>query len=126
MAQDIIPLPWGAQDRYQAHFIVRIENPINFDDFIAKTKVKTTGHFAQKKVTDVEWVGGEIATRLNSDSELKSMLLNLPLKDSFIWVEPTRKGVRIHGKWRSGQELGITKELFEIYDKIAFHVKKNL
>lgn len=126
MAQDIIPLPWGAQDRYQAHFIVRIDNPINFDDFIAKTKVKTTGHFAQKKVADVEWVGGEITSRLNSDSELKSMLLNLPYKDSFIWVEPTRKGVRIHGKWRSGQELGITKELFEIYDKIAFHVKKNL
>ncbi|MDE1830569.1 MAG: hypothetical protein KGI25_09620 [Thaumarchaeota archaeon] len=126
MAQDLNPLPWGAQDRYQAHFIVRVENPINSDDFIAKTRIQTAGHFAQKKVAGVEWVGGEIAEKLNSDSDLKSMILKLPYQDTFIWVEPTKKGIRIHGRWKSSQELGITKELFEVYDRIASHVKKTL
>lgn len=126
MAQDLNPQPWGAQDRYQAHFIVRVENPLNFDDFIAKTKVKARGHFGRKKVGDVEWLGGDIADRLNSDSELKSMILNLSYSDAFIWVEPTKKGIRIHGRWKSSQDLGVTKELFDVYDRIASHVKKSL
>src|SRR5574337_945107 len=126
MSQDLIPLPWGAQDRYQAHFIVKIENPLNFDDFIARTRLKTSGHFAAKKTADVEWIGGELAGILNSDSELKSMILKLSYKDAFIWVQPTKKGIRIHGKWKSDHELEITKELFEVYDKIASHIKKLL
>ncbi len=126
MSQDLIPLPWGAQDRFQAHFIVKTKNPVNGDDFIARTKVKASGHFAAKKASDIEWVGGNIAGSLNSDGELKSMILNLPYKDTFIWVEPTKKGIRIHGKWKSSQELGITKELFQVYDAIASHIKKSL
>ena len=126
MAQDLIPLPWGAQDRFQAHFIVKAQNSINFDDFIAKTQVKTTGHFASKKTSDVEWVGGKLANSLNSDGDLKSLILKLSYKDTFIWVEPTKKGIRIHGKWKSSQELGVTKELFQVYDVIASHIKKDL
>lgn len=126
MAQDIDPLPWGAQDRYQAHFIVKAQNPINFDDFIARTRVKTGGHFAGKKAVDIEWVGGELAGSLNSDSDLKAMVLKLQYKDTFIWVEPTKNGMRIHGKWKSSQDLGITKDLFEVYDRIASHIKRNL
>ncbi|HJU13045.1 MAG TPA: hypothetical protein VJ792_01135 [Candidatus Nitrosotalea sp.] len=126
MSQDLNPLPWGAQDRYQAHFIVRAQNPVNFDDFLARTKVKTSGHFAAKKAVDIEWVGGNLASLLNSDTELKSMILKLPLKDSFIWIEPTKNGMRIHGKWKSSQELGVTKELFEVYNQVASHIKKIL
>lgn len=126
MAQDLIPLPWGAQDRYQAHFIVRIGNPLNFDDFIARTKLTTKGHFSSKKVADVKWIGGELAQNLNSDPDLKNMILKLPYVDALIWVEPTKKGIRIHGKWKSSQNLAVTREMFDVYDKIASHIKKLL
>ncbi|MGH2613131.1 MAG: hypothetical protein ACRDFB_08825 [Rhabdochlamydiaceae bacterium] len=126
MSQDLNPLPWGAQDRFQAHFIVKTKNQLNTDDLLAKTKINTEGHFSTKKVSGIEWVGGDLAVSLNSDDELKSMILKIPYNDALIWVEPTKKGIRIHGKWKSGQELGITKELFEVYDKIASHIKKYL
>ncbi len=126
MSQDLNPLPWGAQDRFQAHFIVKCENLPYIDDFIAKTRLESKGHFARKTVADVEWVGGELAGLLNSDAELKSMILKLPYKDALIWVEPTKKGIRIHGRWKSSYEMVITKDLFEVYDRIASHIKKRL
>ncbi len=126
MSQDLNPQPWGAQDRFQAHFIVKTENRINLDDLIAKTKLQTKGHFATKTVSDVAWIGGDLAGALNSDVDLKSMIVKLPYNDAFIWVEPTKKGIRIHGKWKSSQQMGVTKELFEVYDRIASHIKKLL
>ena len=127
MSQDLNPSPWGAQDRFQAHFIVKTENQlIDADNLLAKTTLKTEGHFSTKKVSGVEWVGGNLAASLNSDAELKSMILKLSPTDALIWVEPTKKGIRIHGKWKSSQELGITKELFDVYDRIASHIKKHL
>ena len=40
--QDPNPLPWGAQDRFQAHFIVRKEiSDYQLLDFTAKTKLQT-------------------------------------------------------------------------------------
>jgi hypothetical protein len=126
MSQDLNPQPWGAQDRFQAHFIVKTENRINLDDLIAKTKLQTKGHFATKTVADVAWIGGDLAGALNSDVDLKSMIVKLPYNDAFIWVEPTKKGIRIHGKWKSSQQMGVTKELFEVYDRIASHIKKLL
>ena len=126
MSQDLNPSPWGAQDRFQAHFIVKTNNRLDTDDLLAKTKLNTEGHFSTKKVSGIEWVGGELAASLNSDDELKSMILKLSPNDALIWVEPTKKGIRIHGKWKSSQELGITKELFDVYDRIASHIKKHL
>lgn len=127
MSQDLNPSPWGAQDRFQAHFIVKTKNQLTSnDDLLAKTKLNTEGHFSKKKVSGVEWVGGELVTSLNSDDELKSMILKLSPTDALIWVDPTKKGIRIHGKWKSSQELGITKELFDVYDRIASHIKKHL
>lgn len=127
MSQDLNPSPWGAQDRFQAHFIVKTENqPINIDNLLAKTTLNTEGHFSKKKVSGVEWVGGNLAESLNSDTELKSMILKLSPTDALIWVEPTKKGIRIHGKWKSSEELGITKELFDVYDRIASNIKKHL
>lgn len=127
MSQDLNPSPWGAQDRFQAHFIVKTENPLtDSDNLLAKTKLNTEGHFATKKVSGIEWFGGNLAASLNSDAELKSMILKLSPNDALIWVEPTKKGIRIHGKWKSSQELGITKELFDVYDRIASHIKKQL
>ena len=126
LMQNIIPLPWGAQDRFQAHFIVKANVNPSDDNFLAESKPKTQGHFGSKKVVGVEWIGGRIADILNADNELAGMITKLPYTDAFIWVDPTKNGVRIHGKWKSSHELGISKEQFAVYDKIASHIKNNL
>jgi hypothetical protein len=121
--QDPNPTPWGTQDRFQAHYIVRKNNISNVLDYTTRTTLSTTGNFGSKKVTDVEWQGGKISETLNSDTSLKEMIVNQKPDDAVISVEPTNQGVRIYGKWKNGFEFGVSKELFEIYDKIAGHVK---
>jgi hypothetical protein len=124
--QNIIPLPWGAQDRFQAHFIVKANVNQSDDSFLAESKLKTEGHFGSKKVVGVEWIGGKIANILNADSELADMITKLSYHNAFIWVDPTKSGVRIHGKWKSSHDLGVSKEQFAVYDRIASHIKNNL
>ena len=122
--QDPNPLPWGAQDRYQAHFIVRKNVGSSAINYTAKTSLTTQGHFGSKVVTKVEWNGyGDLATELNSDTELNKMIAKQSIKDATIYVEPTDTAVRIRGKWNNHIAFGITKELFEIYDRIAGHIK---
>ena len=121
--QDPNPTPWGTQDRFQAHYIVRKNNITNVLDYTTRTTLSTTGNFGSKKVTDVEWQGGKISGILNSDSSLKEMIVNQNPDDAVISVEPTNQGVRIYGKWKNSFEFGVSKELFDIYDKIAGHVK---
>jgi|TARA_B100000959_G_C14759885_1_gene532850 hypothetical protein len=121
--QDPNPTPWGTQDRYQAHYIVRVKNIENALDYTARSKLSTTGHFGSKKITDVNWNGGKISNVLDSDTTLKELILQQSPNDAIISIEPTNEGVRIYGKWKNGFELGISKELFEIYDKIAGHIK---
>ena len=121
--QDPNPTPWGTQDRFQAHYIVRVKNVSNVLDYTTRTTLSTTGHFSSKKVTDVEWQGGKISGILNSDSSLKEMIVNQNPDDAVISVEPTNQGVRIYCKWKNSFEFCVSKELFDIYDKIAGHVK---
>ena len=122
--QDPNPLPWGAQDRYQAHFIVRKNVGSSAINYTAKTILKTQGHFGSKVLTKVEWNGyGDLATKLNSDTELNEMIAKQSLKDATIYVEPTDTAIRIRSKWDNHIAFGITKELFEIYDRIAGHIK---
>jgi len=112
---------WGAQDRFQAHFIVRkTGSPL---DLIARTILDTKGHFGSKKVTGVSWNGGKLADILNQDSELNKQISKQDVNDATIQVEPTENEVRIHCKWKNHFDFGITKEMFEIYDKIAGHIK---
>ena len=121
--QDPNPSPWGAQDRFQAHYIVRVKDIENVLDYTARTTLSTTGHFGSKKVTDIEWNGGKISDTLNSDISLKEMIVKQTPNDAIISIEPTNEGVRIYGKWKNSFEFGVSKELFEIYDKIAGHIK---
>lgn len=122
--QDPNPLPWGAQDRFQTHYIVRRNVNKNFLDFVARTTLSTKGHFGSRKVDSVKWDGaGKLAKILNDDSSLLEMIRNQTVKDATIFIEPTDNAVRIYGKWKNSFEFGITKELFEIYDKIAGHIK---
>jgi len=123
MMQDPDPLPWGAQDRYQAHYIVRKDSGEKSIDYLARTILDTEGHFGSKKIKDVRWEGGKLAKTLNSDSTLKEMIQKQSVKDATIFVDPTDDAIRIYGKWKNSFEFGITKELFEIYDKIAGHIK---
>ena len=120
--QDPNPLPWGAQDRFQAHFIVRkqIKIPV---DLTARTILKTSGHFGSKKVTNVQWQGGKIVQTLNSDSVLNELIAQQSVDDATITIDPTSKGVRVYGKWKNSFEFKVSKEQFEIFDKIAGHIK---
>lgn len=122
--QDPNPLPWGALDRYQAHFMVFKQVP-NPQDYVAKTILKTSGHFGQKKVVSVTWDGSYLARKLNSDLELCDMIAKLSFNDAQLFVEPTEGAIRIRNKWKNHLEFGITKELFAIYDRIAGHIKTN-
>ena len=122
--QDPNPLPWGALDRFQAQFIVRKNVGSSGINYTAKTSLSTKGHFGSKVITKVEWNGhGDLVTKLNSDSELNDMIAKQTIKDATIYVEPTNTAIRIRSKWDNHISFGITKELFEIYDRIAGHIK---
>jgi len=122
--QDPNPLPWGTQDRFQAHFIVRKNVGASAVNYTVKTILKTQGHFGSKVVTKVEWNGyGDLSLKLNADTELNDMIAKQSVKDATIYVEPTNTAIRIRGKWDNHIAFGITKELFEIYDRIAGHIK---
>ena len=123
--QDPDPMPWGAQDRFQAHYIVRKEvGDSQLIDFTARTKLQTKGYFGSKKVVGVKWFGGKLAEKLNENTSLSEMLISQSVNDATITVEPTNNGVRIFGKWKNEYEFNITDELFSIYNEIAGQIKK--
>ena len=126
--QDPNPLPWGAQDRFQAHFVVQQEIGNDIESWrlrrVARTRLKTTGHFGSKKIIGVTWEGGKLAEDLNADSSLNEIIAKQPINDATIFVDPTDNGIRIYGKWKNSIDFGITKELFDIYNKIAGNIKK--
>ncbi len=121
--QDPNPMPWGAFDRYQAHFIVRKQTDHGVN-YVATTKLTTKGHFSSKTILKVEWNGsGSLARKLNEDSTLNEMIAKQSISDATIYIEPTDGAIRIRNKWKNHLEFGITKDLFEIYDRIAGHIK---
>ena len=126
--QDPNPLPWGAQDRFQAHFVVQQEIDNDTESWrlrrVARTRLKTTGHFGSKKIIGVTWEGGKLAEDLNADSSLNKMIANQSVNDATIFVDPTDNGIRIYGKWKNSYDFSITKELFDIYNNIAGYIKK--
>ena len=79
--------------------------------------------FGSKKVTKVEWQGGKIAETLNSDSVLNELIAQQSINDATITIDPTSKGIRIYGKWKNSFDFKLSKEQFEIFDKIAGHIK---
>ncbi len=126
--QDPNPLPWGAQDRFQAHFVVQQEIDNDTESWrlrrVARTRLKTTGHFGSKKIIGVTWEGGKLAEDLNADSSLNEAIANQSVNDATIFVDPTDNGIRIYGKWKNSYDFSITKELFDIYNNIAGYIKK--
>ena len=126
--QDPNPLPWGAQDRFQAHFVVQQEIGNDTESWrlrrVARTRLKTTGHFGSKKIIGVTWEGGKLAEDLNADLSLNEAIANQSVNDATIFVDPTDNGIRIYGKWKNSYDFDITKELFDIYNNIAGYIKK--
>ena len=122
--QDPNPLPWGAQDRFQAHFIVQQNPGDKLLNLTARTRLKTTGHFGSKKIIGVTWEGGKLAEDLNAASSLNELIAKQSVNDAIIFVDPTDNGIRVYGKWKNSLDFGVTKELFDIYDKIAGYIKK--
>lgn len=121
--QDSTISSWGAQDRFQAHFIVKV-NVTNPCKYVARTVLKTEGHFAKKKVTSVRWNGGMLASELNKDAQLNDLIAKQSIRDATIFVDPSDNGVRIYGKWEDSYDFKITKDMYAIYNKIAEYVKK--
>ena len=66
----------------------------------------------------------KLAEDLNTDSSLKELIAKQSVNDATIFVDPTDNGIRVYGKWKNSHDFGVTKELFEIYDKIAGYIKK--
>jgi len=122
--QDPNPLPWGAQDRFQAHFIVQQTPGDKLLNLTARTRLRTTGHFGSKKIIGVTWEGCKLAEDLNTDSSLNEMIASQSVNDATIFVDPTEIGIRIYGKWKNSYDFNITKELFDIYNNIAGYIKK--
>jgi len=126
--QDPNPRPWGAQDRFQAHVVVQQDISNDIESWrlrrVARTRLKTTGHFGTKKILGVTWEGGKLAEDLNADSSLNEMIASQSVNDATIFVDPTDNGIRIYGKWKNSYDFGITKELFDIYNNIAGYIKK--
>ena len=126
--QDPNPLPWGAQDRFQAHFVVQQDIGNDIESWrlrrVARTRLKTTGNFGSKKIIGVTWEGGKLAEDLNADSSLNEAIANQSVNDAIIFVDPTDNGIRIYGKWKNSYDFSITKELFDIYNNIAGYIKK--
>lgn len=121
--QDSTISHWGAQDKFQAHFIVKtdVAQPAKY---VARTILKTEGHFGAKKVKSVSWNGSLLAEELSKDAELNALIAKQSVRDATIFVDPAIKEIRIYSKWKNSHDFQITKEMYEIYNKIAEHIKR--
>jgi len=120
---DPAPLPYGGLQYYQVHYIVAIESEDNHN-LLARCSPITQGHFKNKRVAGVKWVGsGMFADRLQDDSKLGEMLKEVLLREGEIRVDPQDDHIRIHGKWLHEDKLAFSETMFEIADRIAMHVR---
>ena len=118
------PLPYGALPYFQIHYLVEPVNISNPSSYMAKCRVKTKGHFEEKRFTEIEWVGGRLAERLGSDKELTEMLKPLMLKEGEISIDPQKDRVRVYTKWKREDKLQFDPEFFQVVERIARTIKK--
>jgi hypothetical protein len=127
MAQsDPAPLPYGALQYYQVHYILAVESEENHS-LLARCTPITQGRFKNKRVVGLRWVGaGRFAERLQEDSKLNGMLKEVLLDAGEIRVDPQDDHIRIHAKWMHEDRLGFDKTMFEVADRIAMHLRERL
>ena len=122
--QDPNPLPYGALPYFQIHYLVEPVNISNPTSYMAKCRAKTKGHFEEKRITEIEWVGGRLAERLAADKELTEMLKPLMLKEGEISIDPQKDRVRVYTKWKREDKLQFDPEFFQVVERIAKAIKK--
>lgn len=120
---DPIPLPYGPLQYYHVHYILEIKSNDN-DKFLARCKAVTKGYFQNRRITDVKWTGDDnFAKVLRADATLTGMLKEVLLKVREITVDPQDDHIRIYGRWVHEENLAFDVAMFEIADRIAFHIK---
>jgi hypothetical protein len=122
--QDPNPLPYGALPYFQIHYLiepVKISNP---SSYMAKCRTKTEGHFRNKRVIDIEWIGGRLAETLASDKELTEMLKPFMVEEGEISIDPQYDRVRVYTKWKREDKLQFNLQFFQVIERIAITIKK--
>ena len=120
---DPIPLPYGPLQYYHVHYILEIKSDDN-DKFLARCKAVTKGYFHNRRISDVKWTGDDnFAKVLQADATLTGMLKEVLLKVREITVDPQDDHIRIYGRWVHEENLAFDMAVFEIADRIAFHIK---
>ncbi len=120
---DPIPLPYGPLQYYHVHYILEIKSNDN-DKFLARCEAVTKGYFHNRRISDVKWTGDDnFAKVLQADATLTGMLKEVLLKVREITVDPQDDHIRIYGRWVHEENLAFDMAMFEIADRIAFHIK---
>lgn len=120
---DPIPLPYGPLQYYHVHYILEIKSNDN-DKFLARCKPVTKGYFHSRRITDVKWTGDDnFAKVLQADAVLTSALKEVLLTVREITVDPQGDHIRIYARWIHEENLAFDAAMFEIADRIAFHIK---
>lgn len=127
MKQDSMPLPYGALDYYQVHYIVETGDDTNTQKFLAKCEPITKGHFSEKRVVAVKWTGASaFSYKLQQDEHLTELLKQVLLHEREVRVDPLDGHVRIYGRWNHEENLKANSAMIEIADIIAGHIKAAL
>jgi len=120
--------------------------PSNLTEFHVMTKVSIEKGFLSTKIVDFTWqaasnvastrIEGEILKKLNNDSALRSLLLNELNRERSITIrsykpkktpkqtaaEASYAQIVIYGDARKRKEIFISKNCFDMYNKIVEHV----
>jgi len=135
----------GSRFVYQYHYVVRANVEGLEDKLKADAKPVTKGLFS-KEVVDLKWEGKELAQLLNTDSDLKSMLLKEGLDKVVVRPDKKHQCVMIThppkiprqvsvsigglpsipvrgGGLTAGRKEFPTLEEFDAYDRIAKHIR---
>jgi RNA binding exosome subunit len=120
------PLPYGAMQYYQVHYIIQIESEEN-QSLLSKCQPVIKGHFGNKRVVDVKWTGEDNFRKiLQADTKLTEMLKEVMLKVGEIRIDPQDDHIRIYGKWGYEDSFQFSDGMLEIADRIAMHIKEKL
>ena len=91
---------------------------------MAKARAKTEGHFEDKNVIDIEWIGGRLAQSLAADKELTEMLKPFMVREGEISIDPQKDRVRLYTKWKREDRLQFDPQFFQVVERIANAIKK--
>ena len=115
---------YGALQYYQMQYVVECKTVLESATFLAKCTPITKGHFKNKRVVDVKWIGGRIAELLSSDKDLNEQLKLILFAEGEIRIDPIDDLIRIYGKWKHEDDLILNRKVLEVVDRIAYHIKE--